>query len=112
MSYITAIVLIFMGFVAWAATISLCSISSINRAHDINAENDYLRAKYREISECAQRVLYYINRFDKAPQYRLSLYFERFPVTAELSQKEFEEFKSLRRSLSYLSVDEIPGKED
>jgi len=109
MSYITAIILIFMGFVAGAATISLCSI---NRAHDINAENDYLRAKYREISECAQRVLYYINRFDKAPQYRLSLYFERFPVTAELSQKEFEEFKSLRRSLSYLSVDRIPGKED
>lgn len=109
MSYITAIVLIFMGFVAGVATISLCSI---NRAHDINAENDYLRAKYREISECAQRVLYYINRFDKAPQYRLSLYFERFPVTAELSQKEFEEFKSLRRSLSYLSVDRIPEKED
>lgn len=109
MSYITAIVLIFMGFVAGAAPISLCSI---NRAHDLNAENDYLRAKYHEISECAQRALYYINRFDKAPQYRLSLYFERFPVTAELSQKEFEEFKSLRRSLSYLSVDKIPGKED
>lgn len=109
MSYITAIILIFMGFVAGAATISLCSI---NRVHDINAENDYLRAKYREMSECAQRILYYINRFDKAPQYRLSLYFERFPVTAELSQKEFEEFKSLRRSLSYLSVDKIPGKED
>lgn len=109
MSYITAIVFIFMGFVAGVATISLCSI---NRAHDINAENDYLRAKYREISECVQRVLYYLNRFDKAPQYRLSLYFERFPVTAELSQKEFEEFKSLRRSLSYLSVDRIPGKED
>lgn len=109
MSYITVIILIFMGFVAGAATISLCSI---NRVHDINAENDYLRAKYREISECAQRVLYYLNRFDKAPQYRLSLYFERFPVTAELSQKEFEEFKSLRRSLSYLSVDKIPGKED
>ena len=109
MSYITAIILIFTGFVAGAATISLCSI---NRAHDLNAENDYLRAKYREISECAQRALYYINRFDKAPQYRLSLYFERFPVTAELSQKEFEEFKSLRRSLSYLSVDKIPGKED
>lgn len=54
----------------------------------------------------------YINRFDKAPQYKLSLYFERFPVTAEFSRKEFEEFKSLRRSLSYLSVDEIPGKED
>lgn len=109
MSYITAIILIFMGFVAGAATISLCSI---NRVHDINAENDYLRAKYREISECTLRILYYINRFDKAPQYRLSLYFERFPVTAELSQKEFEEFKSLRRSLSYLSVDRIPGKED
>ena len=109
MSYITAIILIFMGFVAGAANISLCSI---NRAHDLNAENDYLKAKYREISECAQRALYYINRFDKAPQYRLSLYFERFPVTAELSQKEFEEFKSLRRSLSYLSVDRIPGKED
>lgn len=109
MSYITAIILIFMGFVAGAATISLCSI---NRVHDINAENDYLIAKYREISECAQRALYYINRFDKAPQYRLSLYFARFPVTAELSQKEFEEFKSLRRSLSYLSVDKIPGKED
>lgn len=109
MSYITAVILIFMGFVAGAATISLCSI---NRMHDINAENDYLRAKYREISECVQRALYYINRFDKAPQYRLSLYFERFPVTAELSQKEFEEFKSLRRSLSYLSVDKIPGKED
>ena len=109
MSYITAIILIFMGFLAGVATISLCSI---NRVHDINAENDYLRAKYREISECAQRTLYYINRFDKAPQYRLSLYFERFPVTAELSQKEFEEFKSLRRSLSYLSVDRIPGKED
>lgn len=109
MSYITAIVLIFMCFVAGAATISLCSI---NRAHDINAENDYLKAKYREISECAQRALYYINRFDKAPQYRLSLYFERFPVTADFSQKEFEEFKSLRRSLSYLSVDKIPGKED
>lgn len=109
MSYITAIILIFMGFVAGATTISLCSI---NRVHDINAENDYLRAKYREISECVQRALYYINRFDKAPQYRLSLYFERFPVTAELSQKEFEEFKSLRRSLSYLSVDKIPGKED
>lgn len=109
MSYITAIILIFMGFVAGAATISLCGI---NRVHDINAENDYLRTKYREISECAQRVLYYINRFDKAPQYKLSLYFERFPVTAELSQKEFEEFKSLRRSLRYLSVDRIPGKED
>lgn len=109
MSYITAIVLIFMGFAAGAATISLCSI---NRVHDINAENDYLRAKYRELSECAQRALYYINRFDKAPQYKLSLYFERFPVTAEFSQKEFEEFKSLRRSLSYLSVDKIPGKED
>lgn len=109
MSYITAIILIFMGFVAGAATISLCSI---NRVHDINAENDYLRAKYREMSECAQRILYYINRFDKAPQYRLSLYFERFPVTAELSQKEFEEFKSLRRSLSYLSVDKISGKEE
>lgn len=109
MSYITAIILIFMGFVAGAATISLCSI---NRAHDLNAENDYLRAKYRDISECVQRALYYINRFDKAPQYRLSLYFERFPVTAELSQKEFEEFKSLRRSLSYLSVDRIPGKEE
>lgn len=109
MSYITAIVLIFMGFVAGAATISLCSI---NRAHDINAENDYLRAKYREISECTQRALYYINRFDKAPQYKLSLYFARFPVTAEFSRKEFEEFKSLRRSLSYLSVDKIPGKED
>ena len=109
MSYITAVILIFMGFVAGAATISLCSI---NRAHDLNAENDYLRAKYREMSECAQRLLYYINRFDKAPQNRLSLYFERFPVTAELSQKEFEEFKSLRRSLSYLSVDKIPRKED
>lgn len=109
MSYITAIILVFMGFVAGAATISLCSI---NRAHDINAENDYLRAKYREISECTQRALYYINRFDKAPQYKLSLYFERFPVTAEFSRKEFEEFKSLRRSLSYLSVDKIPGKED
>lgn len=109
MTAFTAIILIFMGFVGGAATISLCSI---NRVHDINAENDYLRAKYREISECAQRVLYYLNRFDKAPQYRLSLYFERFPVTAELSQKEFEEFKSLRRSLSYLSVDKIPGKED
>lgn len=109
MSYITAIILVFMGFVAGAATISLCSI---NRAHDINAENDYLRAKYREISECTQRALYYINRFDKAPQYKLSLYFERFPVTAEFSRKEFEEFKSLRRSLSYLSVDRIPGKED
>lgn len=109
MSYSTAIILIFMGFVAGAVTISLCSI---DRVHGINAESDYLRAKYREISECAQRVLYYINRFDKAPQYRLSLYFERFPVTAELSQKEFEEFKSLRRSLSYLSVDWIPGKED
>lgn len=109
MSYITAIILIFMGFLAGVATLSLCSI---NRVHDINAENDYLRAKYREISECAQRALYYINRFDKAPQYRLSLYFERFPVTAELSQKEFEEFKSLRRSLSYLSVDRISGKED
>lgn len=109
MSYITAIILVFMGFVAGAATISLCSI---NRAHDINAENDYLRAKYREISECTQRALYYINRFDKAPQYKLSLYFERFPVTAEFSRKEFEEFKSLRRSLSYLSLDKIPGKED
>lgn len=109
MSYITAIILVFMGFVAGAATISLCSI---NRAHDINAENDYLRAKYREISECTQRALYYINRFDKAPQYKLSLYFERFPVTAEFSRKEFEEFKSLRRSLSYLSLDRIPGKED
>lgn len=109
MSYITAIILIFMGFVAGAVTISLCII---NRAHDINAENDYLRAKYREISECTQRALYYINRFDKAPQYKLSLYFARFPVTAEFSRKEFEEFKSLRRSLSYLSVDKIPGKED
>lgn len=109
MSYITAIVLIFMGFVAGVATISLCSI---NRAHDINAESAYLKSKYREISECTQRALYYINRFDKAPQYKLSLYFERFPVTAEFSRKEFEEFKSLRRSLSYLSVDKIPGKED
>lgn len=106
MSYITAIILIFMGFVAGAVTISLCSI---DRVHDINAENDYLRAKYREISECTQRALYYINRFDKAPQYKLSLYFARFPVTAEFSRKEF---KSLRRSLSYLSVDKIPGKED
>lgn len=109
MSYITAIILIFMGFVAGAVTISLCII---DRVHDINAESDYLKSKYREISECAQRALYYINRFDKAPQYKLSLYFERFPVTAEFSRKEFEEFKSLRRSLSYLSVDRIPGKED
>lgn len=109
MSYITAIILIFMGFVAGAVTISLCSI---DRVHDINAESDYLKSKYREISECTQRALYYINRFDKAPQYKLSLYFERFPVTAEFSRKEFEEFKSLRRSLSYLSVAEIPGKED
>lgn len=109
MSYITAIILIFMGFVAGVATISLCSI---NRVHDINAENDYLKSKYREISECTQRALYYINRFDKAPQYKLSLYFERFPVTAEFSRKEFDEFKSLRRLLSYLSVDRIPGKED
>lgn len=47
MSYITAIILIFMGFVAGAVTISLCSI---DRVHDINAENGYLKAKYREIS--------------------------------------------------------------
>lgn len=51
MSYITAIILIFMGFVAGAVTISLCSI---NRAHDINAENDYLRAKYRFLASPSQ----------------------------------------------------------
>lgn len=64
------------------------------------------------MAECVRSLLYYINRFDKAPQYRLSLYFDRFPVTADFTVKEWEDFKKLRTDLSYLSVEKYPGKED
>lgn len=109
MTILTAIILIFMGFVGGALVLSLCSV---NRVHDLNAENDYLTARNRDMAECVRSLLYYINRFDKAPQYRLSLYFDRFPVTADFTVKEWEDFKKLRTDLSYLSVEKYPGKED
>lgn len=69
MTTLTAIILIFMGFVGGALVLSLCSI---NRVHDLNVENDYLTARNRDMAECVRSLLYYVNRFDKAPQYRLS----------------------------------------
>lgn len=109
MTILTAIILIFIGFFGGALVLSLCSI---NRVHDINTENDYLTARNKDMAECVRSLLYYINRFDKAPQYRLSLYFDRFPVTADFNVKEWEDFKKLRTDLSYLSVEKYPGKED
>ena len=109
MTILTAIILIFIGFFGGALVLSLCSI---NRVHDINTENDYLTARNKDMAECVRSLLYYINRFDKAPQYRLSLYFDHFPVTADFTVKEWEDFKKLRTDLSYLSVEKYPGKED
>lgn len=109
MTILTAIILIFIGFFGGALVLSLCSIK---RVHDINTENDYLTARNKDMAECVRSLLYYINRFDKAPQYRLSLYFDRFPVTADFTVKEWEDFKKLRTDLSYLSVEKYPGKED
>ncbi len=80
--------------------------------HDLAAENDYLTVRNKDMAECVRSMLYYVNRLDKAPQYRISLYFDRFPVTADFNVKEWEDFKKLRTDLGYLSVEKYPGKED